>query len=332
MKKWLWNCFVFVFVLMWIVIPATVQAEAMLRIVCSTFPSYDFCRNILGECAESATLTLLMESGADLHNYQPDVQDMLAVSKADVLVTVGGESDAWLDSMLATVKNDDLRVLRLMDCVESKADEQVEGMEAHDHEHDEACEDEHHDHAHDEHDSALDEHVWLSLRNAVSICRNIADVLSELDAVHATAYDANCQAYTAKLEALDAQYTAMVATAKRDTILVADRFPFRYLTDDYGLTYYAAFSGCSAESEASFETVAFLMSKARELALTTLLITESGDGKLAKTIGTACSPAPQVLALDSMQSVNRGAIDGGVTYLSIMESNLMILRAALDAE
>ena len=183
-----------------------------------------------------------------------------------------------------------------------------------------------HDHAEGEaHEEEADEHVWLSLRNARTACAEIARVLGELDPDHAAEYQANAENYMAELEALDGEYTALAENAARRTVLVGDRFPFRYLMDDYGLEYYAAFSGCSAETEASFETIAFLSGKTEELALPCILTTESPQPGVAETIRSNTASGDQtILQLDSMQSAGTGD-----NYLDIMKENLEVLRQAL---
>jgi zinc transport system substrate-binding protein len=181
-----------------------------------------------------------------------------------------------------------------------------------------------------EEDAAYDEHVWLSLRNAETLVTAIAEALCTADAAHSDAYRANAEGYNAALSALDAQYAEAVAAGAHDTILVPDRFPFRYLTDDYDLNYYAAFAGCSAETEASFETLVFLSEKLDALGLPAVIVTESSDRKLAETvIRQGETKAADILVLDSMQSVTQEDIGSGTTYLGIMEQNLNVLKQAL---
>lgn len=287
------------------------------HVVCTMFPQYDFCRSIVGEETERVRLTLLMDSGVDLHNYQPAAKDIAAVADSDLLICVGGESDEWVSDALAAVHRQTLPVVRMMDCVQVRYPET--GAHAHDHEH-----------AHD-HGAQPDEHVWLSLKNAVSICEAITKALCGLDVDKAAVYRANCVAYTDQLKALDARYEAVVKRAERDTLLVADRFPFLYLAADYGLKHHAAFSGCSAESEASFETVAKLIRQVNDLKLETILVTESSDQALARTICTGSEQQPDILVMNAIQTISRSDLEAGVSYLSLMEENLEVLRIALDA-
>ena len=218
----------------------------------------------------------------------------------------------------------------------AKAEEVKEGMEAeheHEHEHDHAAEhhDAHdHDHDDDEEEEELDEHVWLSLRNAQLLTSAISVALQKADAKNAASYKENCLAYNKQLAALDAQYESAVKAASKKTLVFADRFPFRYLTDDYGLDYFAAFVGCSAETEASFKTVMFLANKSDQLGVNNLLVIENSDQKIAKTIvDNTSSKDQQILVLDSMQSVTSKDMAGGTTYLSVMEKNLEVLSEAL---
>ena len=344
MKRWF--CIVFVLVLAVGLLagcggmndpaePAETAAQEPLQIVTTIFPVYDWVREVMGETADGAELTLLLDSGVDLHSYQPTAEDMVKISACDLFIYVGGESDEWVDGALAEAVNPDMVVIDLMDVLGDavKEEEVVEGMqdEEHDHHHDEG-EDHEETHEHEEEGPEYDEHVWLSLRNAAVLCDAIAGALGELDPENSTVYTANAAAYAQKLNALDADYQAVVESTPLQTILFGDRFPFRYLADDYGLTYYAAFVGCSAETEASFETIVFLAGKVDELGLPAVLTIESGDGKIARTIveNTAAGTA-QILQMDSLQSTTARDVAEGATYLGAMERNLDVLRQALGA-
>ena len=313
-----------------------------IKIVTTIFPQYDWTREIIGD-TNSADLTLLIGNGTDLHSYQPSIQDIAKISTADIFIYVGGESDGWVKDALKNAKNKNMTVINLLEVLGDNVKEEqiVEGMQAeeeeehhhdededHDHEHHEA--DGHHHHHDDEDEPEYDEHVWLSLRNAKEICAAICDALCKKDSANAASYKVNLTAYTSKLDALDAKYTATVKAGSKKTILFGDRFPFRYLTDDYNLKYYAAFVGCSAETEASFETVIFLAKKVDELGLNSVLKIESGDGKLARTIiNSSANKNAAILTLDSMQSVTTKQAASGTTYLSVMENNLKVLEQAL---
>lgn len=312
-----------------------------LKVVTTIFPQYDWSREIMGDKASSAQLTLLVGNGVDLHSYQPSIQDIAKISTADIFIYVGGESDGWVKDALKNAANKNMKVINLMEVLgdKVKAEEIKEGMQAEEEEdhddhdaedHDHEAEGHHHHHHDDDEEVEYDEHVWLSLRNAKILSAEIAEALSEKDPANAASYKANFASYSAKLDALDKDYTAAVASASKKTILFGDRFPFRYLTDDYGLDYYAAFVGCSAETEASFETVVFLSKKVDGLGLNSVLKIESGDGKIARTIvQNTKNKTAKVLTLDSIQSTTLKQANAGTTYLKIMEENLKVLEEAL---
>ncbi|MCI5483902.1 MAG: metal ABC transporter substrate-binding protein [Clostridiales bacterium] len=304
-------------------------AERKLSIVTTIFPEYDWVMEILGENAPNVQVTMLLDNGVDLHSYQPNVKDMVTLSTCDLFLYVGGESDSWVDDALAGATNKNMIVINLLEVLGENAKEElpVEGME-HSHE-----EEEHHEEAHaeedHEHEAELDEHVWLSLRNASLFCQAIRDALITLDPENEELYRANTEDYLEELSRLDDAFAAAVAEGSQDTLLFGDRFPFRYLTDDYGLQYYAAFSGCSAETEASFETVIFLANKLDELGLHTVMTLEGSDGKLAQTIISTAKTGADILCLDSMQSTTKKDVQEGAKYLAIMEKNLDVLAQAL---
>ena len=303
-----------------------------LSIVTTIFPEYDWVMNILGEKAPDADVTMLLDNGVDLHSYQPSADDIIKISRCDLFIFVGGESDGWVEDALKEVTNKDMIVIDLLDVLGDavKEEEVKEGMEAeeHDHDHEDEHDEEEHDH---EEEVEYDEHVWLSLKNAAVLVGAIRDALVSLDAENADSYTASASDYIEKLNALDADYQAAVDTAKVKTVLFGDRFPFRYLVDDYGLDYYAAFVGCSAESEASFETIAFLANKVDELGLSAVLTLEGTNHKIAETIvSTSKNKSAQILSMDSMQSTTSGDVKNGATYLSIMEKNLAVLTDALQ--
>lgn len=301
---------------------ASAQSEP-LRVVTTIFPAYDWVRNVAGAQADVLDLTLLLDGGVDLHSYQPSAQDIAAIADCDLFVYVGGASDAWVDEALQGASNPDRQVLNLMELLGSRVyeEETVEGMEPEDHDHAEA----------EDHDHETDEHIWTSLRNAAELSAAIGDALGRLDPAHAADYTANAAAYGEKLGALDADYAAVVEAAPCKTLLFGDRFPFRYLVEDYGLSYYAAFPGCSAETEASFETVAFLAGKVAELDLPAVLTIEGSDGKIARTIQQSAGGDRAVLTLDSLQATTTADAAAGTSYLSVMQQNLDVLRQALGA-
>lgn len=308
-----------------------------LKIVTTIFPEYDWTREILGDQSERAEVTMLLDNGVDLHSYQPTADDLIKIAECDLFIYVGGESDGWVESALASTSNPDRAVINLIDTLGDsvKLEEVVEGMQETEHDHEEDEEhahdaDEEHTDA-DEQEAETDEHVWLSLRNAQAVCQKIAEKLGEIDPEHEQAYTDNALAYIDKLVALDAKYQAAVDAANKKTLVFGDRFPFRYLTEDYGLNYYAAFVGCSAETEASFETIRFLAEKTDALGLSHVLTIENPNHKIAETVvANTSGKNQQVLSMDSMQSVTSKDVAAGATYLSIMEHNLEVLTQALQ--
>lgn len=468
-----------------------------LQIVSTIFPPYDWVREILGDQADHAELTLLIDNGVDLHSYQPTTDDMIKISTCDVFIYVGGESDRWVKDALKTATNKDMVVINLLEVLGDavKEEEIKEGMEHdHDHGHEEIdpaavkdrpladwqgdwssiesalnggsldayiahmaeenqsdaaaqkavyaarwksdyptlkisensvsfggvtadyryigyriVESDHgasvwygfettdaaapkyiafsdhgtgeHEHEDEEHDALphfhlrygndslealtamenwsptyfassasgqeiaeamgghsheegeLDEHVWLSLKNAQTLSAHIAAKLGELDGANKQRYQTNLTAYSQKLEELYGVYQAAVEGSRYRTLLFADRFPFRYLVDDYGLEYYAAFSGCSAETEASFETIVFLADKVNALDLSSIMVIETSDGSIARTVVQNTNRKDQsILTLNSLQSVTAADIAAGASYLSLMEQNLNVLRQALNPQ
>lgn len=300
-----------------------------LSIVTTIFPEYDWVMNILGDNPSGAEVTMLLDNGVDLHSFQPTADDIMKIATCDVFIYVGGESDEWVEDALSEAVNPDMIVINLLDELGTAVveEEMVEGMEAHEHEHDK----EEHEHEHEEGEVEYDEHVWLSLRNAASLVESITDALVTADPENAELYESNSSSYIGELNALDARYSEAVSSASFDTLLFADRFPFRYLVDDYGLNYYAAFAGCSAETEASFDTVSFLASKTDELGLTSVLTIEGEDHSIAETVvSNTASQDQQILTMDSIQSTTSEDVQNGVTYLSIMENNLTVLEDALN--
>ena len=322
----------------------TDDANKKFSVVCTIFPEYDWIRQLVGDKKDNYEITYLLDKGVDLHSYQPTAEDIAKIANCDLFVYVGGESDGWVNDALKESKNDKMQVVNLLETLGKnvKPEEVVEGMQEedehdHDHDHDDKDhddkdhdhEDADHDHDHEE-ETEYDEHVWLSLRNATALVNTLAEKLQTIDPENKDYYATTAADYTAKLGDLDSRYLATIKKAKVKTVLFGDRFPFRYLVDDYGLKYYAAFVGCSAETEASFETVAFLAKKTDDLKLKNVLVIENSDQKIAKKIVETTKDKNQnIVVLNSMQSITNEDIANGATYLSIMESNLKALASAL---
>ncbi len=308
-----------------------------ISIVSTIFPQYDWVRQIMGNQIGKADMTLLLDDGVDLHNYQPTTDDIAKIADCDMFIYVGGESDEWVEDALASVTNDEMIAVNLLEVLKdvAKEEELKEGMEPEDHEHEGEEEEEHvegeeEDHAEEEEHTALDEHIWLSMKNAKIGCDYLAGQLGTLDPDNAEKYKENAAAYAEKLDALDADYQTAVSGAAKKTLLFGDRFPFRYLVDDYGLDYYAAFVGCSAETEASFETIVFLAEKVDEEQLEHIMVIDGSNHSIAQTIAENTTDKNQdILSMDSMQSVTAADVASGVSYQSIMEKNLEVLKQAL---
>lgn len=300
------------------------KSDEKVSVVTTVFAEYDWVNQILGETGENAEVTLLLDNGADLHNFQPTADDIITVATCDIFIYVGGESDAWVDDVLAQSQNKDMTVINLFDVLKDslKDEETVDGLEHDGNE--EHCDEENGECA------EKDEHVWLSLKNAIIACKAIGEALCKVDSEHAENYTENVEIYCEKLKALDAEYKSAVDASSLKTLLFADRFPFRYMTDDYGIEYYAAFSDCSAESDASFETVAFLAGKIDEFGLSSVITLKGSDADIAKTvIETSSKKNTEILVLDSMQTTTSKDAENGTTYLSVMENNLEVLKNAL---
>lgn len=286
------------------------------HIVCTVFPQYDWLRNITKGC-ENIKLTLLLQSGSDMHSYQPTVKDLSLIGSCDALVYVGGESDAWVKEYISTSGKKDTLYLSLLDELGDRALDLPRAFEQ-----------EHGDHQHS-HECIKDEHIWLSLKNAARLCGALCDKLSSLVPENAQTLKSNTEEYLSMLNELDKDYTDSVKQSECKTLLFADRFPFVYLANDYGIEYYSAFNSCSAETEATFETVAYLADIINSKGLKTVMILEGSDSALADTVISTSSSACTVRALDSLQSVTSEQIRGGLTYLETMKSNLDVIKEAL---
>ena len=323
-----------------------------ISIVCTTFPQYDWVKNILGEEAERFNVTLLLDNGVDMHSYQPTVKDIATAGSSDLFIYVGGESDTWVEDALKEAKNKDLKAINLMETLDNfvKEEEVVEGMQeerkslGHSHEKSskekqEQTQKESYENSQEingqkeaaDEEPEYDEHIWLSIRNAEIMVKNIEKAIEQLDSDNAKVYQTNAENYIKKLDTLDKQYANTIQNAKYKAILFGDRFPFRNMVDDYDLKYYAAFAGCSAETMAGFETVTFLAKKADELQLPVILTIENSDGRIAEAVKSNTTKKNQkILAMNSLQSVTKEQLADGITYLQVMQENLSVLSEALN--
>lgn len=290
------------------------DTSGKISIVTTIFPPADFAANIGGEYVE---VNELLKPGAESHTFEPTPKDILAIQNCDLFIYVGGESDTWIDGILSSIDNPDMHTLKMIDAVEALSEELVEGME-----------EEHEGHDEDGEEEELDEHVWTSVRNAGLISQTIYDELSVIDPEHKDAYKENLDTYSAKLSELDKAYRDTIGSAKRTEIIVADRFPFRYMAHEYGLTYYAAFPGCSADSEPSARTLSFLIDKAVEDEIPVIFYIEFSNEKIADSVVEVCGAKKSLL--HSCHNLSQEELNAGEDYIGIMQKNLENLKEALN--
>lgn len=284
-----------------------------ISVVCAGFSAYDWVRVLCGDRISEIDLKMLGDNGADMHSYQPSVEDIARIGNCDLFIYSGGESETWVEDALKNAVNPNIIVINMVDVIGENAIEH----------------DEHE--GHDDHDEMeYDEHVWLSLKNACLIVNEIEHALEKLDSENAEYYRAKCEEYRSLLMGLDERYEEMTKNAAGNTLIFGDRFPFRYLVEDYGLDYYAAFDGCSADTEASFEIITTLAGKMDELNVNYIIVIEGSDKRLASTIKDSTKTGNKaILEVDSIQSVSKKKIDMGYTYIGAMENNLELLEKAL---
>ena len=298
------------------------DGDGELKVLCTTFAPFDFARIVGGE---RVTVTLLQDTGSDMHSYTPTGATLEALSAADAFIYIGGVSDdAWVDDAILAAGNDQLASLRLIDEVEEVVAELEEDWS--EHEHHEADDHDHEHEDHDDHEHGADEHIWVSPRNAILCVEAICELFCKLDPDGAGIYQANAEAYVEQLLKLNAEYEAVAELLCQRTMVFADRFPFVYLMHDYKIPYVAAFSGCSTEVNASFEMQVGLIRRVRDENLAFVVVTEGGDKTQAEAIAseTGC----RIVALDSLQAVKRSDVQEGLTYLDAMAKNLAILKEA----
>ena len=296
--------------------------DGRLQVVCSLFPYYDFVRAIGGE---HVAPTLLVPAGRETHSFEPTPLDVITVSKADVFIYNGGESEYWVEEILSSAGRDIAVTARMMDHITALEEEIVEGMEGHGHSHD-------HDHDHEEdehhHEITYDEHIWTSPVGAKELCRAICDALCAADSAHAADYRANLEAYLSELDALDAAFCEVAQDARRCTLVFGDRFPLLYFCKTYGLDYRAAFHGCAGDTEPSLATLKYLIDKVRDEEIPVVYTIELSSQKIAEAI--AETTGAKVAQLHSCQNVTREEFDSGATYLSLMRQNVAALKEGLS--
>jgi zinc transport system substrate-binding protein len=296
----------------------TGSSDGKLNVVATIFPEYDFARAISGG---NADVSMLIDPGASVHSYDPSPGDLKTISGADVFIYVGGESDEWVDRILEGIDTRNMKVVRLMDYVEGVEEELKEGMEPEEEEEEEGAED-------GEEEVEYDEHVWVSPGNALLLTDAIAGAMAEKDPAHKSEYEANAAKYKAELEKVDAEIEETVKGAQRQKIVVADKFPFRYFVDRYGLDYSAAFPGCSDQADAGAQTIAYLIDTVKEGKLPYIYHVELSNRNVADAIAEQTGAEP--LLLNSCENVTKEDFDSGVTYVDLMRVNAENLKKGLN--
>lgn len=289
------------------------QPSGLPRVVAADFPAYDFARAVCGGLAE---VSLLLPPGAESHSYEPTPADILSVQDCDLFVYLGGESDAWVDTILEAVEPTG-RQLRMVDCVDLLEEEELEGG--------------HDDHAGHDHGPGevreIDEHVWTAPMNAAAITERICREMEEIDSENISVYQTNTASYVAELQRLDGEFRDFFATVDHPVMLFGDRFPLRYFAEAYGVEYYAAFPGCSTQTEPSAATIAFLTDQVKKTQLSTIYYIEFSNHLVADSIAEATGAGTALF--HSCHNVSQAELDSGATYISLMEQNLETLRATL---
>ena len=293
---------------------ASVKNDDKISVVATIFPAFDGVREV-SRGTDDIDLKLLLKPGSEAHSYEPTPQDIIAIQNCDVFIYVGGESDEWVKNILSSIDTNSINIVSMMDCVELVKEETVEGMEEE-------------KNAKETYEPEYDEHVWTSPRNAIKIVDKINSSMAESRPVNKEIYNNNTISYNEKLEQLDKDFHEIVKSGKRNTIVFGDRFPFRYFADEYGLEYYAAFPGCSEETEASAKTVSFLIDKIKTENIPVVLYPELSNQKVAKTICESTGAVP--LQFNSCHNLTNDEFENGATYLSLMKENINTLQRALN--
>lgn len=312
MKKMI--AFLLVALFLFPLLPATAESAVTLHVVATIFPQYDFVRAVAGN-TNTVELTMLLKPGAEAHTFEPTPQDIISIRNADLFIYVGGESDEWVTDILASMPDSDVIAVALTSMVPTLAEEHVEGMEVEEEETDAA-------------EPELDEHVWTSPVNAIAMVNAICEQMSTLNPADADAYRANADAYTAQLQTLDDAFRAVVASGIRTEVIFGDRFAMRYFTNEYGLSYYAAFPGCSAQTEPSAQTVAFLIDKVREDQVPVILYPELSTHVIADAISAETDVPVHVFY--ACHNLTADEFASGKTYVDFMTENLETLKLALN--
>lgn len=284
-----------------------------LNIIATIFPPYDFTRAVIGD---KANASMLISPGMDIHSYDPSPDDIIKIQNADVFIYIGGDADAWVDTVLGSMDTSKKRIIKLMDCVKTVPEETVEGMEA-----DKDKED-------SKGEVGYDEHIWTSPKNAAKMTNAIADALCSVDPTNAETYKLNAEAYVAQIDQVDMEIQDVVDNGRVKMIVVGDRFPFRYFVDEFGLDYRAAFNGCSTETEASAATISYLIDTVKKNNISSVFYIDFSNQNIAKAISE--QTGANMLELNSCHNLSKTDFDNGVTYVSIMKQNAVNLKKGLE--
>ena len=301
--------FIIIFISIFVISGCTSSKDDKTTIITTNFPAYDFARQITK--GSNIEVKMLLKPGSESHDYEPTPKDIISISKSSMFIYVGGESDEWVDDLLDSIDTSNIQILKMMDEVNPVYEEKVDGMTIND----------------DEDEEEYDEHVWTSPRNVIKISRTITDKIHKIDPENWSLYESNYSEYRIKLEKLDSDFKDVVNNSNRKVLIFADRFPFRYFVDDYGLGYYAAFPGCSSETEASAKTISFLINKVKEDNIPVILTIEFSNKKIANTISK--ETGAKILEFNSAHNISKEDFENGKTYLDIMNDNLNVLKEAL---
>lgn len=291
--------------------------NSKLTIISTSFPGYDFARAITKD-NKDVEVKMLLKPGAETHDFEPTPQDIKNIKNSDMFIYVGGDSDEWIDGVLKDINKDKTKIIKLMDLVNVVPEELVEGMEEHEHEHEHE----------EEEEVEYDEHVWTSPINAITIINKLKEEIVKIDSTNKEKYEENASAYVTELANIDADIKNVVNSAKRKEVIFGDRFPLRYFVDQYNLSYYAAFPGCSEQTEASAKTISFLIDKVKKDKIPVVFHIELSNGNIAKTISK--ETGAKVLEFNAAHNISQSDFDAGVTYVSIMKDNIKVLKEALN--
>lgn len=287
----------------------TSSKDDKMTIITTNFPAYDFAREITK--GSNIEVKMLLKPGSESHDYEPTPKDIISIGKSSMFIYVGGESDEWVDKILKSIDTSNIQIVKMLDEVYPVYEEKVEGMTT----------------IEDEDEEEYDEHVWTNPNNVILISKIIKDKISKVDPSNRDLYTKNYEEYKTKLKALDNDIRNIVDNSNRKELIFADRFPFRYFVDEYGLSYYAAFPGCSSETEANAKTISFLIDKVKEDKVPVILTIEFSNKKIAKAISK--ETGAKILELNSAHNISKEDFDNGKSYLDIMNENLEVLKEAL---